>query len=540
MNKMKAKKNIILTLFLLFFTVSSAYSDSDSLLVPSSNTQNNNTSYFNLANIVDTLLNNETKVNKENVTDKKVQMRKDFINITSKFNQGNASVAYDEYKQLIDKIDDDTSLLTLSKVFYEIGFFSLGNKAIDKIVYKNYFYDNISDLEKSYIPKANLSQEDEIYFAKLYSSIYFDNSSLEAINELNIKKSQYQKNDYYHFMLSRAYFEIKKYNDALNSINKAISIASDNLQYQMFKIDILTNAKKYSDALKIIQKLEKMPSCVNFAQDLQIKKECILAQSSGNEKERKYHAVKKAFLEGNYEKVKKDCQNILNFDKDNAKIITLYAKSELASGNVERANTFFVNSYKLEKNNKETIIGIGDIKFMHRDYKNAVKMYKKAYSKDKNNYEIIIKLANAQREYAKNPKELAKLEAKIDKMPKNAYLSYYKSAISIAQKNDVLKEDFLKRALLINPLNENAIGALVELYLKNKNIKPAKGLIANTSLTLEKNYYYYYLCGLLNQALNKNTEAIHYFKTSLNLNPSFEIANIKLLKLIPDNFSEEI
>ena len=187
---MKAKKNIILILFLLFFTVSSAYSDSDSLLVPSSNTQNNNTSYFNLANIVDTLLNNETKVNKENVSDKKVQMRKDFINITSKFNQGNASVAYDEYKQLIDKIDDDTSLLTLSKVFYEIGFFSLGNKAIDKIVYKNYFYDNISDLEKSYIPKANLSQEDEIYFAKLYSSIYFDNSSLEAINELNTKKSQ--------------------------------------------------------------------------------------------------------------------------------------------------------------------------------------------------------------------------------------------------------------------------------------------------------------------------------------------------------------
>ena len=120
---MKAKKNIILILFLLFFTVSSAYSDSDSLLVPSSNTQNNNTSYFNLANIVDTLLNNETKVNKENVSDKKVQMRKDFINITSKFNQGNASVAYDEYKQLIDKIDDDTSLLTLSKVFYEIFFF---------------------------------------------------------------------------------------------------------------------------------------------------------------------------------------------------------------------------------------------------------------------------------------------------------------------------------------------------------------------------------------------------------------------------------
>ena len=32
-------------------------------------------------------------------------------------------------------------------------------------------------------------------------------------------------------------------------------------------------------------------------------------------------------------------------------------------------------------------------------------MYKKALSKEKDNYEIIVKLAAAQRQYAKNPKE---------------------------------------------------------------------------------------------------------------------------------------
>ena len=125
-------------------------------------------------------------------------------------------------------------------------------------------------------------------------------------------------------------------------------------------------------------------------------------------------------------------------------------------------------------------------------------------------------------------------------MPKNAFLSYYNSAISFTQKNKVLKEDFLKRALMINPMCEIALGALIELHLQNKNTQLAKGLISNTSFTLEKNYYYYYLCGLYSQAMNKKNEAIQFFKTSLNLNPAFEIANTKLLKLIPDTTNEEI
>ena len=183
---------------------------------------------------------------------------------------------------------------------------------------------------------------------------------------------------------------------------------------------------------------------------------------------------------------------------------------------------------------------MGDIKYLHGDYKNAVKTYKKAYDKDKDNYEALIKLTTAHRQYAQNPKELKKLELKLDKMPKTEYISYYNSAISIAQKNDVLKEEFLKRVLEINPMYENALGELVKLNLKNKNYKNARGLIYNAAFTLEKNYYYYYLCALYSQAMNKKQDAIHFYKTSLNLNPNFEIANIKLLKLIPSVSDEEI
>ena len=87
---------------------------------------------------------------------------------------------------------------------------------------------------------------------------------------------------------------------------------------------------------------------------------------------------------------------------------------------------------------------------------------------------------------------------------------------------------------------ENALGSLIELYLKNNQFVLAKGLIYNVSFTLEKNFYYYYLCGLYNQATKKNNDAIQFYKTSLNLNPNFEIANTKLLKLIPDTINEEI
>lgn len=544
----KPQKNLILSAFFISLSATCAScAEVDSLLLPKPQIEINNSfkahpnsNMFSLANIVDNFFGNEPSNNDNNLEDKKSQIRKDFLAITSKFNQGNAVSAYDEYEKLIDKIDNDNSLLAISKILYEIGFFSLANKATEKIIYKNQFYGNISDLESSYKTKTALDKDQEIYFAKIYSSIYFDNSASESLSELLKNKQLYSKNDYYYFMLARAYLESKKYPEALNSINKAISLNNSNINYQMYKIDALVACSKYSDAEKLINKIKDKYQNVNFADSLEIKEQVVLLNLTKKEKDKKFYSANKNFLEGNFEKTKKDCLGILNFDKNNDMVISLLAKSELALGNIERANVNFVSSYKENKSNTDTLIGLGDIKFLHGDYKNAVKTYKKAYSQDKNNYEILIKLTTAQREYGKNQKELRKNEQKLDKMPKKEYLSYYKSAISIAQKNAVLKEAFLKKALDINPMYENAMGALIELHLQNKNYELAKGLIHNASFTLKKNYYYYYLCGLYNQETNKKKDAIQFYKTSLSLNPGFEIANVKLLKLIPDTLNEEI
>ncbi|MBR2068333.1 MAG: hypothetical protein IJ877_01095 [Candidatus Gastranaerophilales bacterium] len=495
-----------------------------------------NADYFNLANIVDSFLNNEE--NKTEIKEDKENYRQEFISITSKFNQGNATSAYMEYSNLIDKLDSDIMLLNLSQILYKIGFFSLAHKSEDKIIYKNQYFDNINDLETSYKPKSQLSYDDEIFFAKIYSSIFFDNSAHEANLELLSKKEQYQKNDYYNYLLSQSYFEQKDYHKAQNAINKAISLNNENINYKLLKSDILFASKKYQDALDIIKKLEKNQKIIDFKDTIQSKKQLIIAQNGKNDKEKKYALVYKTYLEGNYEKTKKDCLSILNFDKNNDKIIALYAKAELASGNIERANAYFINAYRIEKNNLDTLIGLGDIRYIHKDYKGSIKMYKNALKLDKLNSEILIKLELAQRGYAKNPKDIIRTTQKLDKLPQN-HFSYYNCAISIAQKNSVLKEEFLKKSLSVNPMYKNALGEMIALDLENKNFKNAKGLIKTASFTLEKNYYYYYLLGLYNQAENKKQDAIQFYKTSLDLNPSFEIANVKLLKLIP-NKSEEI
>lgn len=544
MRRFKIKKLTKKTIVAILLTSALSCVSQADLLEPQKNIAVKNefqkkidTNYFSLANIVGNILNND-KNKTEQKKDNSTEIRQKFVSATSKFNQGNATSAYEEYSNLIDKLDNDIMLLNLSKVLYKIGFFSLASKAEDKITYKNQYYGNIYDLEISYLPKSKLSQEDEIFFAKMYSSIFFDNSAHEANLELLSKKNQYQKNDYYNYLLSQSYFEQKEYHKALNYINKAINYNSENTNYKLAKIDILSSLKKYQDALNIVKKLEKNTKIIYLSNEIQIKKYTLKAQNGKNDKEKKYALAYKTFLEGNYEKTKKECLYILNFDKDNNKIISLYAKSELALGQIERANSYFIKAYKIEKNDIETLIGLGDIRYIHKDYKGAIKMYKRALKHDPSNNEILIKLALSQKDYAKDLKSIAKTKAKLDKLPQN-YISYYNCAISSAQKNNLLKEEFLKQSINLNPLFEPALGEMVDLDLKNKNFKNAKGLIDSSSFTLEKNYYYYYLYAMYMQSQNKKQDAIQLYKTSLDLNPNFEIANSKLLKLIP-NKNEEI
>ena len=67
------------------------------------------------------------------------------------------------------------------------GFFTLGDVSLSKVKNQTYFEGQINHLKKSYKDNYPLDKQEEIYLAKAYSSIYFDNTPEETAFDLSKK-----------------------------------------------------------------------------------------------------------------------------------------------------------------------------------------------------------------------------------------------------------------------------------------------------------------------------------------------------------------
>ena len=181
------------TCAILFITVlfnAGAFAADDNLLefekanVPASNTvpKLKDDGIFSLTTIMDSFLN--TKKTQDVTLDETQKQRTAFVEATKKFNQGNVVVAYDEFENLLDNINSDYALLIFAKSMYEIGFFSIGTKSLEKIRHKDFLKNITDDLRSCYLPSFAPDKNEEIYLAKAYSSIHFDASAQETAFEL--------------------------------------------------------------------------------------------------------------------------------------------------------------------------------------------------------------------------------------------------------------------------------------------------------------------------------------------------------------------
>ena len=78
-----------------------------------------------MSTVVDSFLNLDSNVSNtyENL-DEKARQRQEFIETTKRFNQGNVSVAYNDYSKIVSEIDNDIALIIFAKSMYEVGFFT--------------------------------------------------------------------------------------------------------------------------------------------------------------------------------------------------------------------------------------------------------------------------------------------------------------------------------------------------------------------------------------------------------------------------------
>ena len=542
-------KKITSTAICIMLLGTSAFASSDNLLefeksnVPVTNVvpkvQEEKSGIFSLTTIMDSFLNLGGQSENANL-DESEKQRVAFVNATKKFNQGNVVVAYDEFENLSNSINSDYALLVFAKSMYEIGFFSIGTKSLEKIKHKKFVQDTIDDLKKCYLPSFTLDKNEEIYLAKAYSSIHYDNSAQEISFELNKNETLTSKSDYANYILSQAMSESRQYQQALNFINKASSMNKTNLSYLNFKVKTLNALNKNKEALEIIEQVEKNNANEHiFKNSFMLQKETILANLSKDEQDRKYHQTMKTFMEGNYQKAIEDCKNILSFDKKNYKILTLLAMGQFVTGDRQSAKKNYLASYEINKNYPYTLSGLGDVKFLEYDLEGAIKYYKKALSQNPKDQTSALKLALIYKNDTKYEKDLKNLEKKLAKMDSAPFMSYHSIAATIAKDNKNLRREYIRRATAINPLYENGWVAFLNYELENKDLDGAKNFLYMISFSNRTNYIYFYLNALYDIALNRTNSAIVNLRNCLSLKPDFEDANKKLIQLIPSEIKPE-
>lgn len=523
-----------------------AFAASDSLLefqksnVPVSNTTPKEAKggTFSLTTIMDNFLNIQQDEDKN--LDESEKQRLAFVSATKKFNQGNVVVAYDEFNTLLESINSDYALVIFAKSMYEIGFFSIGTKSLEKIRHKKFLDNMTQELKKCYLPSYALDKNEEIYLAKAYASIHYDNLAQETAFDLNKNTSLTDKSDYANFILSQAMSKSRQYSQALIFINKASLMNPDNVSYDIFKIKTLVALKKNKDALKLIEQMQETSKDEYiFKNTILVLKESVLANLSNDEKDKKYHLTMKTFLEGNYQKAIQDSKNIISFDKKNYKILTLLAMGQFIANDLDNAKKNYLASYEINKNYAPTLSGLGDVKFVEYDFEGALKYYKKALSQDPNDQTSAIKMALIYKNDSKYSKDLKNLEKKLAKMNPSPFLSYHSIAATIAKNNKNLRKEYIRRATVINPLYENGWVAFLNLELDNKNFEEAKNFLYMISFSNQTNYTYFYLNALYDIALGRTNSAIVNLKNCLSLNPDFEDANKKLIKLIPNEIKPQ-
>ncbi len=538
---MKFYISLLLLVFSLnSFATAQSLIDYDEKNIPVSNVQEHteHTGAFSLSTIVDNFL---SQADEQDFTDAEQfeLQRSNFVDVVNKFNQGNVVVAYDEFEELLSGIQNDFARLVFAKSMYEIGFFSIGQKAIAQIKNKKLLKVQAKSINDAFLPAFVPDKNEEIYLAKAYSSIHFDNSAQETAYELHANAEMLKKSDYANYVLAQAMSHSRQFQQALLYIDKALELNQDNISYLNFKVTALIALNKNKEAYKLISKIMSNYENYIFINNILIQKQIALSNLSKEDADKKYYLVLKTYLQGNYEKVIEDCDNILSFDKNNYKILSLKAKAQFMTKDLDNAKKNYQASYDINKNYALTLEGLGDIKFVEYSKEEALKYYLKAYSKDKNNHTNLIKVAIIYRNDPKYSKEFLKVQKKLDKMNNKPFIAYYDIATSIAYNNKNLQKTLTRRSSTINPFYENNWVTFLNYELENDDLERARHYLYVLSYSNQANYYYHYINALYDIKTGDNQGAIVNLKNALSLKPDFEVANRKLIEMIPNKIEKK-
>lgn len=446
-----------------------------------------------------------------------------FANATDKFVQCNIRASWEDFKNLIKtSLDNDFMYMSFANKMADLGLFDLSDFATSKIKDKEITGISTDAMKRFYYPRRKLKLDNELFLAETYSNILYNNQSSEATNELLKNENLLSNSDYANYLVALGSYKSNNFKQAAKYINIAILQNPSTLNYQKLKAEILAEENEPDEAIKIVNNLKKQNLySYEYERKIDSLKQFILYKTQKSQCEKNYHLGYYYYLENDSSKAIRTLQSALSAKRrdDKGALYALMSEIYLTMDEFEKAADTAKKAYRINKNNPQALITLGDLSYMDKDYKKALVYYKKAAGCDKKSYKPLVKQAQTYQNLA-NTKKAQEIYTKVLKTHFDSWEAYYNVALLDKNKQTI----YLKKALAINPLFEDAWIELAKTDIEKGNYDIAQKYLSNAFYIDENNFKYYYYQGLINRNSGDFSQAKYNFKKCLKLNANYKDA----------------
>ncbi len=449
-----------------------------------------------------------------------------YVIALNKYIQSNVRSSYADFEVLIESISpSDYTHLQLSEKMADLGFFDLSERAMSKLNDNDISYMMVEDIKHYYFPTLELSKNDELYLAEMYSNIIYNDQSREVTVELVKNLPLLERSDYANYIAALGYFKSNNITEAEKYIDTAIAKNSRNLNYKKLKAEILTQSKKPQNAIKILNEIKAQNLLTyEFNRKINSIEEYLLYKTQKNEFDKKYHLAYYFYYENDLNKAMRTLQTAFNTKKSNNKdVYALLSRVYYDLKEYEKAEDNALKSYKIDKSNPIALLVLGDISSRNKEYEKALKYYESAAAKDKDDNLAEISLAEVYQKLGKSKKAF-EIYSKILRTKSDCYQAYY----NVALMDKSREVAYLKKSLAINIQFKDGWIDLARTEIEKNNFDSASNYLAIAKHIDENDFRYYYYQGLVYKGKGLTGDAKRSFRKSIMLNPDYQPAKEEL------------
>ena len=441
-----------------------------------------------------------------------------------RFNQSNITVAYRNFKSILDNAKcSDSCYALMAYKFAEMGLFSLSRASMDKIEDKDIWEKYLYSIKINYFPKKELELSEELFLADLNVAINYNNLTRESIVSIMDGERSLKRSDYANYLVSTAFFVEKDYQKALAAINRSTSINSTNFNYIILKAKILSELDKNQEALKALNSINSDDLLFATMIDEYDKTKAFLAsKSEKNQLKAKYNLASYFYLTNDNLRALIELSSVTPKNKL-PESTNLVADIYFNQKNYDKALEYYQKNVKTFKHYAPSYVGLGNISIANKDYKNAEKYYVKAYRYNKS-IDALVNLS------VLNfiDKDLSGAKDKCSEvLSKNS--DYYKGYYLLAKYRPEKRVYNLKRAAAANPFYINTWLDLADNAILNNDPSLAQKYLDNVRFFSAKNSRYYYYMGVISRINSDEQIAQKYFSKATSLLSEENGHNIELL-----------